>query len=101
MLALFIIVHQLVSVILKCSKLLQILFLAPLIEEVTVTVATNFTATLNISRALFPLLQPHARVVNMSSVSGLLQKYNNPDIRVRTALIVAHFNNSPLLVIMG
>ena len=43
------------------------LYLAPDIEQATVTLATNFTGTLNISHALFPLLRPHSRIVNMSS----------------------------------
>lgn len=42
------------------------------LEQATVTLRTNFTGTLDVSRALFPLLQPHARVVNISSTAGLL-----------------------------
>lgn len=49
------------------------LYLAPDIEQATVTLATNFTGTLNISYALFPLLRPHSRVVNMSSSRQLTQ----------------------------
>ena len=43
--------------------------------------ATNFTATLNISRALFPLLRPGAHVVNVASFTGLLSKYG-PAVKV-------------------
>ena len=63
---------------------LNIMFnLAPFLEQVTVTMETNFTATLNISRAMLPLLRPHSRVVNISSLASCLQNYSNPDIRVR------------------
>ncbi|XP_019850605.1 PREDICTED: carbonyl reductase [NADPH] 1-like isoform X1 [Amphimedon queenslandica] len=48
---------------------------APDLEQATVTMATNFTATLNISRAFFPLLRPGARVVNVASFTGKLSKY--------------------------
>ena len=54
---------------------------APDIEQATVTLATNFTATLNISRALFPLLRPHSRVVNVASTAGRLSAVA-PNIQV-------------------
>ena len=61
---------------------------APAIEQATVTVGTNFTGTLDVSRALFPLLRPHSRVVNVSSMAGLLnilqphlqQKFSDPNL---------------------
>ena len=40
--------------------------------------AVNFTGTLDLCDALFPLLRPHARVVNVSSRAGLL-KYLKDD----------------------
>ncbi|CAF0920108.1 unnamed protein product [Brachionus calyciflorus] len=42
------------------------------IERVENTIRINFTATLNLCNALFPLLRPHARVVNVSSRAGFL-----------------------------
>jgi carbonyl reductase 1 len=33
----------------------------------------NYRATLNVSNALFPLLRPHARVVNVASMLGMLK----------------------------
>lgn len=45
---------------------------APFTEQVEVTLRTNFQGTLDVCRALFPLLRPHARVVNVSSRAGRL-----------------------------
>ena len=42
------------------------------------TVAINFNGTLDLCNALFSLLRPHARVVNVSSRAGLL-KYLKDD----------------------
>lgn len=39
----------------------------PLSEKADVTVKTNFCGTLDVCKSLFPLLKPHARVVNVSS----------------------------------
>ncbi|KAL3242808.1 hypothetical protein MRX96_020973 [Rhipicephalus microplus] len=64
---------------------------APVAEQAEVTVNTNFFGTLNVCKELFPLLRPHARVVNVSSMCGMLQripgeelkkKLSNPDITV-------------------
>uniref|UniRef100_A0A0K8REZ9 carbonyl reductase (NADPH) n=1 Tax=Ixodes ricinus TaxID=34613 RepID=A0A0K8REZ9_IXORI len=62
---------------------------APFAEQAEVTVKTNFFSTLSVCKELFPLLRPHARVVNVSSMCGMLKvipgqelrdKFNNPDI---------------------
>ncbi|KAL3242809.1 hypothetical protein MRX96_020974 [Rhipicephalus microplus] len=62
---------------------------APFAEQAEVTVKTNFFGTLNVCKELFLLLRPHARVVNVSSLAGMLQKIpgeelkqklNNPEI---------------------
>lgn len=62
---------------------------APFGEQAEVTVKTNFFSTLSVCKELFPLLRPHARVVNVSSMCGMLKvipgqelkdKFNNPDI---------------------
>ncbi|EDO49544.1 predicted protein [Nematostella vectensis] len=47
--------------------------IAPFSEQAEVTARTNFTGTLNICDTLFPLLRPHARVVNVASLAGLLK----------------------------
>ncbi|KAI0210438.1 Carbonyl reductase [NADPH] 3 [Lamellibrachia satsuma] len=44
---------------------------APFSEQVEVTLKTNFFATLNVCKVLFPLLRSHARVVHLSSGSSL------------------------------
>jgi len=46
----------------------------PFSEQAEVTSKVNFWGTMNICNELFPLLRPHARVVNISSVCGFLQK---------------------------
>ena len=45
---------------------------APFIEQATNTVKTNFTGTLNVTRALLPLMRPGGRIVMVSSTSGRL-----------------------------
>ena len=41
----------------------------------------NFTATLNVCDALFPLLRKNARVVNVASRAGLLKVIKNEDLK--------------------
>ena len=61
---------------------------APFIEQATNTLKTNFTGTLNISRAFLPIIRPHGRVVNVSSSAGHLKilhknlqdKFSSPDL---------------------
>ena len=45
------------------------------------TIRINFTGTLNLCHALFPLLRPHARVANFASYLGQLNNIKNPEIR--------------------
>lgn len=45
---------------------------APFAEQAERTLYTNFTANHNVCKLLFPLLRPHARVVNVSSMLGQL-----------------------------
>ncbi|GFX03403.1 carbonyl reductase 1 [Trichonephila clavipes] len=44
----------------------------PFSEQAEKTIQVNFFDTLNVCRHLFPLLRPHARVVNVSSSAGEL-----------------------------
>lgn len=63
---------------------------APFSEQATVTCKTNFFSTLNVCNALFPLLRPHARVSNVSSMASqssiskcnadIKSKFKQPDI---------------------
>ena len=41
----------------------------------------NFFGTLNVCIALFPLLRDHARVVNVSSRRGMLDRISNIEIK--------------------
>lgn len=45
---------------------------APFIEQATNTLKTNFTGTLNITKALLPLVKPGGRIVMVSSSAGRL-----------------------------
>jgi carbonyl reductase 1 len=54
---------------------------APFSEQVAVTNRTNFTGTLDVCRILFPILKPHARVVNVSSQAGLLSIIPSAELR--------------------
>jgi len=46
----------------------------PFSEQAAKTVEVNYFATLDVCNALFPLLRPHARVVNVSSSAGHLSR---------------------------
>ncbi|XP_078678950.1 carbonyl reductase [NADPH] 1-like [Branchiostoma floridae x Branchiostoma belcheri] len=52
----------------------------PLVEQVEVTMSINFFGTLNLTKVLTPLLRPHARIVNVSSMMGGLS-YVTPPLR--------------------
>lgn len=64
----------------------------PLNQQCEGTVNTNFFGTLNVCKHLFPLLRPHARVVNIGSQAGhmihtrlnpeLLQRLESPDLKM-------------------
>ncbi len=56
---------------------------APVIEQATVTTNTNFTGTLNMMRAFVPIVRPHGRVVNVSSMAGTLNHLTSQDLRDR------------------
>ncbi|CAN7997390.1 unnamed protein product, partial [Ixodes hexagonus] len=47
--------------------------------------ATNFFSTVNVCRELFPLLRPHARVVNISGGHGVLKTVRNEEWRGKIA----------------
>ena len=49
-------------------------------QKAAETIHVNFTSTVNVSHALFPLLRPHARVVNVASTLGLLSYIKNQDL---------------------
>ncbi|XP_002734817.1 carbonyl reductase [NADPH] 1-like [Saccoglossus kowalevskii] len=42
----------------------------PFAEQAKFTIACNFTGTLDVCKALLPLIKPHGRVVNVASVGG-------------------------------
>ncbi|RMZ94625.1 carbonyl reductase [NADPH] 1-like [Brachionus plicatilis] len=50
-------------------------------EQAKNTMRINFTGTLNLCSALFPLLRPHARVVNVSSRAGMLNIVKDAEFR--------------------
>lgn len=43
----------------------------------------NYTGTINLCNALFPLLRPHSRVVNVSSRAGMLKVCKDASMRDR------------------
>ncbi|KAE8736764.1 hypothetical protein FOCC_FOCC017782, partial [Frankliniella occidentalis] len=51
------------------------------IEEAEVTLATNYFALVDFCNEIFPLLRPHARVVNISSSCGHLLRIPGEEIR--------------------
>lgn len=52
--------------------------------QVEETLNVNYFGTVRVSNALFPLLNPHARVVNISSSCGHLSKI--PSVEKRSQL---------------
>lgn len=58
----------------------------PFSEQASTTVGINYFGTLRLTNALIPLLRPHARVVNVASMSGMGALYGLDDeklVRVR------------------
>ncbi|XP_015792940.1 carbonyl reductase [NADPH] 1-like [Tetranychus urticae] len=53
----------------------------PLVKQAEDTINVNFFANLDVCKTLFPLLRPHARVVNVSSAAGMLKQVTSPEIR--------------------
>lgn len=71
----------------------------PFMEQAKNTVRINFTGTLNLSNALFPLLRPHARVVNVSSRAGMLNIVKDEEYRKK--LISDNLNVNELVGLMS
>lgn len=46
-------------------------------------IRTNFTATLDISKAFLPILKPYGRLVTVSSRLGLLSQIKNDEIKAK------------------
>ncbi|XP_054713081.1 carbonyl reductase [NADPH] 1-like [Uloborus diversus] len=54
---------------------------APFSEQAENTIKVNFFATLSVCHELFPLLRPHARVVNVTSSCGKLSFITSNELR--------------------
>ncbi|UYV61561.1 hypothetical protein LAZ67_1005299, partial [Cordylochernes scorpioides] len=54
---------------------------ASVAEQAENTVRVNYFGTHMVCQELFPLLRPHARVVNVSSCMGMLSKIPSPQLR--------------------
>jgi carbonyl reductase 1 len=57
----------------------------PFAEQAKNTVATNFFGTMKVCDALFPILKPHARVVNVSSSCGYLGHIPSAQLKQKLA----------------
>lgn len=55
----------------------------PFVEQAINTIQVNFFALVDVCKELFPLLRPHARVVNLSSSAGMLARCPNAELRRR------------------
>ncbi len=51
------------------------------IEQATVTLGTNFTGTMQMLRAFSPIMQPHGRIVNIMSWTGIFSKLSSDALR--------------------
>jgi carbonyl reductase 1 len=47
------------------------------------SIRVNYTGTLNVCNEFFPLLRPHARVVNVSSRAGMLKVVKDANMRAK------------------
>ncbi|XP_028399747.1 carbonyl reductase [NADPH] 1-like [Dendronephthya gigantea] len=54
---------------------------APFAEQAENTIKVNFLGTLNLCKSLFPLLKPHARVVNVASMAGMLRRITTESLK--------------------
>lgn len=61
--------------------MLQVAATDPFSVQAEVTLATNYFALVDVCHELFPLLRPHARVVNVSSSCGHLTKIPGEGLR--------------------
>lgn len=66
---------------------------AEFVEKAQVCLATNYFGLVAVCKAMFPLLRPHARVVNVSSSEGHLSKIPGQAIRDKL--------NDPALTLEG
>lgn len=57
----------------------------PFSEQAQNTIKVNYMATLKVCEILFPILRPHARVVNVSSAAGMLQLIPSAPLRKELA----------------
>lgn len=53
----------------------------PFSEQAEITIQVNYFSTLHVCETLFPILRPHARVVNLSSSAGHLSRIPSPELR--------------------
>ncbi|XP_026688279.1 carbonyl reductase [NADPH] 1-like [Diaphorina citri] len=67
-------------------------------QRAETTLATNFFALVTVCHILFPLLRPHARVVNVASKLGML--YNVPSQELRQTLFNESLTEDQLLDMM-
>ncbi len=51
------------------------------IEQATITLETNFTGTMQMLRAFSPIMQPHGRIVNIMSWTGIFSKLSSDALR--------------------
>ncbi|XP_054163233.1 carbonyl reductase [NADPH] 3-like [Oppia nitens] len=58
---------------------------APVTEQAANTLRTNFFSTRSVCEKLLPILRSHARVVNLSSALGMLNKIKGESLRKRFA----------------
>lgn len=72
-------------------------------EQASKVVKTNFFGTRRTSNILFPLLRPHARVVNLSSMLGhliLIDGHNQAAVYLRAKLASSELTDDQLVEIM-
>mgnify|MGYP002803580485 FL=1 len=72
---------------------------APFNEVAENTIRINFTGTHNVCKALFPLLNPHARVVNVTSMAGQLRRIKSKSLQ--NELTRPDLTESELVGLMG
>lgn len=65
------------------QKSLQTAATEPFAVQAQETIRVNYFSLLRVSKALFPLLRPHARVVQVSSSAGHLSRIPGAELRAK------------------
>lgn len=82
-----------------CDNTLQVNATEPFAVQARETIKTNYFGFLNVCTELFPLLRPHARVVNVSGTRGHLSSI--PSKKLRDTFSSSSLTETQLTVLLN